>query len=149
MCDAVTAALVISTVSAITGAQGAAAAAKSQINAQNEAAEVQQNQINAQVSLDKFERAKAARAERATMRAAAGESGVAGTSVNDLLIDSLMQQGRDMSIMEYNRENKIASSQAEQKARNVEAANSVPSNLETGLAIAGAANTYADRKGLY
>lgn len=101
-------------VSAVIGLIGA----KKQGDANNKAAKIQQQEIDQQASVAMVDRVAEGRAARASARAAAAESGVSGNSLDSIINDAYMQTGKDVSIIEKNRQNGIASSVAENGARN-------------------------------
>lgn len=132
MCEPTTL-MALSIASTVAGAAATNASARNQAAAINEQARIQQSQINAQASQEQFERAREGNRERGAIRVAAGEAGVAGGSVRNQLMDSLFQEGMDSSVVESNRENSIAASQAENRSR--VASLKTASALETGLEI--------------
>ena len=114
MCEPTTIALAVTTVA---GLASAAYAANEQKSAINDAAEVQQKQVDDQASLQTDERVREAREARARARVSAAEAGVMGNSVDAVMSDIMFQSGRDVSIIEKNRQNGIAASETERRAR--------------------------------
>lgn len=104
-------------VTALVGVATAAFQMNEQKKAAEEAAKVEQEQINDVAASEMEDRIRAAREARATARAASAEAGVAGASVDALINDAFMQSGRDVSRIEKNRQNGVASSDAEAAAR--------------------------------
>jgi len=112
------------TITLIAMAALSATAAVYQANVQRHAVEdqlkVQQEQTNEAASAATEDRIRAAREQRAAARAASAESGVTGNSIDAVLSDIQMQSGRDVSRIEKNRENGIAETSQQAKARGAE-----------------------------
>jgi hypothetical protein len=114
MCEPATI-LAITTAALSTGV--ALYGANQQKHALEAQATAQQQQIDQAASASTEDRMKAAREQRASARAAAAESGVSGNSADAILNDMMMQEGRDVSRIEKNRENGIAETSAEVRAK--------------------------------
>lgn len=119
-------------------AEQANASAQSQYNALQE----EERQINSQAALEKLERQRQALRERASLRVATGESGVAGVNPTRELANVGVQESYDMAILEENRQNKVYQNQsnkgavqAEAKARNLDAMSKYTGALSSGLQI--------------
>ena len=159
----------VQAVSSYVGGQQQAKAAAQAANAQSRAAwenynvqkvqlEQEANQTANQAMMEKSERAKQLLAEQAKIRTMAGETGIAGNSVNALLQDSYMQAGVDLTTIENNRlsrgmqnTSQVQSSYAIAKNKNtqanMEAQNAydkAPSLLGTALQIGGAYDKYSN-----
>ena len=147
MCEPATIMLAISAASTLAGASAASKNAKNQIALTNQAMSDQQVQSNLQASGQKMDRAKQAEAERARLRVAAAESGISGITPGTLLMDSFMQQGQDVSNIAFNADSRSNAATQEALARNTQASNTVPSFMETGLAIAGHVASYDAKTG--
>lgn len=132
MCEPTTL-LALSIASTVASAAATNSAARNQGKAINSAAHVQQAQINAKSSQEQFERSREGNRERGSIRVSAGESGVAGGSVRNQLMDSLFQEGMDASVVESNRKGSIEASHAETRSRI--ASLKTVSPLEVGLSI--------------
>lgn len=139
MCEPTTL-LMLSIASTVAGAAATNSAARAQGKAINEAAKHQQAQMNAQASQESFERGRAGQRERAAIQVAAAESGLGGALPQNLLMDSLFQEGYAQSVTESNRVNNVAASHAENKSRI--AGLKTVSPLETGLTIGGQYSQY-------
>lgn len=117
--------------------------ARRQERLQRRASKIQEDQIQAENDRKADLTMRQARAERARLRAASAESGLAGISIEDTLNNVDMQAGTDLAYIETNRYNNIANSRLNQQS----ALNSIqqPDWVATGLQIAGAATgSYAD-----
>lgn len=167
--------LIMSVVSAVASyaqgqaqAKSASKAANAQSKANWENYYVQKNQLEQeaqqqsnQAMVESSERSKQLLAEQSRITTLAGESGIAGGSVDALLQDSYMQAGIDISTIESNRLNrsiqnnsqsnssyavaKEGNRRANQAAQ--DAYNSAPSLLSTGLAIGSSVAGYKDKYG--
>ncbi len=110
-------------------------------NEQNKAttaqAERQQEQINASAQEKTRQRMEEARALRASARAAAAESAVAGNSLAMIETDIQAQAGRDVALIERNRRDGVDASLAEANARlrlsNAEMWSSIGASAGNGL----------------
>lgn len=114
---------VVPVVMAITAALSTAMAVKSsndQKHALEAQATLQQQQVDQSAQAQTMDRMQAAREARASARAAAAESGVSGNSSDAVLNDILMQQGRDVTRIEMNRENGVAETAQQVRARSGE-----------------------------
>lgn len=123
-------------------AEASADAAKNAAAADYQQQIEQQSQVEQQSSIDKSERARQAMIERASLRVAQGESGLAGISQIQEMNAVDMKQSYDTSIMEANRSNKISQLEAEKNSTytnaqgRVNMANaSMVSNAMAGLQI--------------
>lgn len=123
-------------------AEASADAAKNAAAADYQQQVEQQSQVDQQAAIDKSERAKQAMIERASLRAAQGESGLAGISHMQEQNAVDMKQSYDTSIMEANRANKIKQLEVEKNSTytnaqgRVNMANaSMVSNAMAGLQI--------------
>jgi len=76
----------------------------------------QDRQINQAAGTRLQNRAQQARAERARLRALSAETGLIGTTMSTLLRDVDFQAGRDMSLIELNRENQLRESAMSQQS---------------------------------
>ena len=101
----------------VVGALTAKQMQKQQQKATEAMAAVQQQQINDQAAQKTNDRMQEARRLRAQARASAAEAGVAGNSVDSLLDDIYGQAGRDVALIETNRKNGIAASEADAAGR--------------------------------
>lgn len=142
MCDLATALMVTQVVGAAASYVGGKKNAEAQIDMTNDLAQAQQSQINAEASSEQLKRSREAARERATMKVAQGESGLAGITPGLLLMDSMFQEGFDNSVTDYNRQTRINASQSEARSRNARASAQAPTLFETGLQIAGAVSNY-------
>ena len=102
---------------AIASAAAAAYSANQQKHAVEDQLKQEQKQVNEAASAQSEDRIRAAREARASARAASAESGVSGNSVDAVLNNIQMQSGRDVSRIEKNRENGIAETSQQAKAR--------------------------------
>lgn len=132
-------------------------AARMQYEQNMEALREQQNQINQQAGDQKSIRALEAMKERGRLRAAAGEMGVTGVSIDKALQESLFNEGTDISTIEANRKNGVVQNLRNMSGAGVQMAGNMNmaesgrvSNLTTGLQIGtgvlGAYNTYEARQ---
>jgi hypothetical protein len=96
----------------------------------------QAEEIAAQASTRAGARVQQARAERAKLTVAAGEAGISGTSVHDLLTTSGLQQAQDVALIQKNAAFQDRASQADYEYGLSRSAG--PSALELGLGIGGA-----------
>lgn len=102
---------------AVVSAAMAVRSANQQKHAVEAGMKLQQQQIDQSASANTEDRMAAAREQRASARAAAAEVGVSGNSTDAVLSDILMQSGRDVSRIEKNRQNGIAESSAQARAK--------------------------------
>lgn len=117
-------------------------------NEQNKAtsaqAERQQDQINASAQEKTRQRMEEARALRASARASAAESAVAGNSLAMIETDIQAQAGQDVALIERNRRNGVEASTAEANARlrlsNAEMWSQIGSSAASG--VSGAYDRY-------
>ena len=123
-------------------AEASADAAKNAASADYMQQTEQQSQVDQQSAIEKSERARQAMIERASLRAAQGESGLAGISQNREMNQVDFNQSYDASIMEANRANKIRQIETEKNSTytnaqgRVNMANSsMVSNAMAGLQI--------------
>ena len=123
-------------------AEASADAAKNAAAADYQQQIEQQSQVDQQSAIDKSERARQAMMERASLRVAQGESGLAGISHMQEQNAVDMKQTYDTSIMEANRANRIRQIDAEKNSTytnaqgRVNMANSsLVSNAMAGLQI--------------
>lgn len=123
-------------------AEASADAAKNAAAADYQQQVEQQSQVDQQAAIDKSERAKQAMIERASLRVAQGESGLAGISHIQEQNAVDMKQSYDTSIMEANRANKVRQLEVEKNSTytnaqgRVNMANaSMVSNAMAGLQI--------------
>lgn len=100
----------------------------------------QQDQTNTQAAQEQTQRAKQALMERASLRVASGESGVAGATVDRLEGDTYMQNSLDAASIETNRSNKVNQIQMEKKATEATA------NSRGNQALSDSRTTYANSK---
>lgn len=105
MCDPVVIPYVITAVSAVYGTVQTGKNADRQEQALRRQQKVQDEEIQASASVATQQRIAEARQERARVRAASAESGVAGISIGDLLSDVDFQAGMDTSIISQNMNN--------------------------------------------
>ena len=137
MCDPVTATITaLSVASSAVGVAGQRSAAKAQFQANAAAREAQNEEIAAAASTRAGERVKQARAERASLRVAAGEAGIAGSSFEALLADSVLQEDMDLGLIGQDASFQDRASETRFLSANAAVRN--PSALESGLMIAGA-----------
>jgi len=109
------------------------------------ALESQHDQQEDAARLEQLERMRQGQRERATLRVAAGEAGVTGLSVERDVINSMFQEGYDISILEGNRINRAEESErvtskvhANAQSRINEAGSRSVGSIAAGLQIAGA-----------
>lgn len=102
------------------------------------AVDAQQQEINQQAAQDQTQRAMMAMRERAALRVASGESGVAGISTDMQEKDTFMSQGQDAATIETNRANKIKQSQLSKGSIEAQAQGRV------NTSISNQRNTYAN-----
>jgi hypothetical protein len=102
----------------------------------------QETQVNQQSNLEEMERERQALRERARLKVAMEESGVAGVSPIRELANSFLQQEYDESIIETNRGNKLDQSRADAnsvyttgKSRINSAKSKITNPLAAGLQI--------------
>jgi len=135
MCDPITQA---ATQLAIQGANiaGTRSAAKSQFLANATLREQQNEEIAAQANARAGERVKQSRAERARLRVAGGEAGIAGNSFEALLLDSVFQEDQDIATIGLDARFQDRASETRFLSANSRVNN--PGVLENGLQIAGA-----------
>jgi len=107
---------------------------KAQAEATEEAWKVRNEQIDSKTAAKARERAEKGRAVRARMRAGAGESGVAGISVDQNIQESFIAQSMDIQSME---ENAQRGKQSTAMSANSALAGSNPEMalVETGLRV--------------
>lgn len=111
MCEAATIGYVIAAVGAVYGAVQTEKNADRQEDALRKQQKVQEEEIMDSASVATQQRIAEARQERARVRAASAESGVAGISIGDLLSDVDFQAGMDTSIISQNARNARRASQ--------------------------------------
>ena len=97
--------------------------------------ERKQEQLEAQAADKSIERARAANREQARLRTLAGESGVAGASVDAQLQESKFNEGRDIASIQSNAGRRIQSSRATANAKKAQLPSGSQTALETGLKI--------------
>lgn len=102
-------------------AEASADAAKNAAAADYQQQVEQQSQVDQQSAIEKSERARQAMIERASLRTAQGESGLAGISPLREMNAIDMKQTYDMSIMDANRNNKIKQIETEKNSTYVNA----------------------------
>ncbi|SKB50725.1 hypothetical protein [Luteibacter sp. 22Crub2.1] len=102
---------------AVASAAAAVYSANQQRHAVEDQMKQEQKQTNEAASAQTEDRMRAAREQRAAARAASAESGVTGNSADAVISDIQMQSGRDVSRIEKNRENGIAESTQQARAR--------------------------------
>jgi hypothetical protein len=102
---------------AIASAAAAVYSSNQQRHAVEDQMKQEQKQTNEAASAQTEDRMRAAREQRAAARAASAESGVSGNSADAVISDIQMQSGRDVSRIEKNRENGIAESTQQARAR--------------------------------
>lgn len=102
----------------------------------------QWEQINSGITVDMFERKRQAMKEAATIRVSQGESGIFGNTALKEVANSIMQEGFDNSIMQYNLKNQGKQKGAEARAilatetsRTNEALSTVVNRFLTGSAM--------------
>lgn len=145
----------VSAVSAVAQYQQGKQAAKAQDTANRAnyeqsmvTANEQQRQINAKSADEMYDRARQALIDRGRLRAASGESGVMGNSLDRITNEQYFVYGSDIASIEANRSNAINQSQLEKQGIRANIQGRIntterPSKLGTGLQIAGAAlNAY-------
>ena len=104
--------------------------------------EAQNEEISGKAGRSMGERVKQGRAERARLRVAAGEAGVAGNSFDAAMMDAAFQQADDISAIGVDANYAQRASDARYRAGLASVRN--PGMLETGLQIASAgASGYA------
>lgn len=147
MCEPTT---IIAAVSAVAGLASQAKAASAQAEAiaqaqlaSNEATARQYQQVQGQAAEQVSERAKEAMIERGRLRVFAGESGLAGVSVDRIINVSRFNEGSDMATIEANRRNTVDQVAMDARAgfsSNQSRMNSIkkPDLIGAGLQIAGA-----------
>jgi len=133
MCEVTTLLTIASTALGYIGQQQQA---KAQQNAINQQYATQQEQINQKAAQDMSQTAREAMLERGRLRVAQAESGLAGVSQDRHQNALDFKLGTDLSTLEYNRQNSISQSQAEQAAASSRVDH--PSLFGTGLQIASA-----------
>jgi hypothetical protein len=142
---------VVPVVMAITAALSAAMAVKSsndQKHALEAQATLQQHQADQSAQAQTMDRMQAARQARASARAAAAESGVSGNSSDAVLNDIMMQESRDVTRIELNRENGMAATAQEIRSRTGEINGQLTASL-VGSASQAAQAGYAGYKSNY
>lgn len=102
---------------AVASAAAAVYSANQQRHAVEDQMKQEQKQTNEAASAQTEDRMRAAREQRAAARAASAESGITGNSADAVISDIQMQSGRDVSRIEKNRENGIAESTQQARAR--------------------------------
>lgn len=146
MCEPTTAMLAISTAVSMAGTGASLIQQNQTANAQqkalNETTRENRSQINDQAQQRIMERARAAQAERARITTLAGESGVAGNSVDAQLRDTRFQQGYDSATINQNRMNQLRGSQTQARAEASRIAQ--PDYIGAGLQIAESGFNYYD-----
>lgn len=105
MCEAATIGYAIAAVGAVYGAVQTERNADRQEEALKRQQKVQDEEIQMSASVETQKRIAQARQERARVRAASAESGVAGISIGDLLADVDFQSGMDTSLIAQNMRN--------------------------------------------
>ena len=133
MCEPTT---IIAITGVVVGAVAKRRQAKKQFAAAKEGREAQAEEIAAKSGAKAGERVKQGRAERARLRVAAGESGVAGQSFEAQMLDSAFQEDQDLASIDQNTDFEQRGS--ESRFQSVLASVDNPSALATGLQIAGA-----------
>lgn len=105
---------------AVMSAAAAVYSANQQKHAVEDQMKAEQQQTNEAASAQTEDRMRAAREQRAAARAASAESGVTGNSADAVISNIQMQSGRDVSRIEKNRENGIAESTQQGRAKGAE-----------------------------
>jgi len=144
MCEPITAALTttqmimggLSAASAAAGALAAAQSGQAQADAIAEQADTKADQLSDQAGVQIGERVKQGRAERARLRVAAGEAGVAGGSFEATLLQSSFDQSEDTATIKKDTELKQDANVASRNAALSQTRQ--PGALVTGLQIVGA-----------
>lgn len=129
------------------GRQDAKAADAANLANYNQAmvtANEQQRQVNMKAADDMNTRARQALIDRGRLRAAAGESGVMGNSIDRIANEQYYVYGSDIAAIETNRANAINQTQLEKQGIRASTQGRInttprPSALGAGLQIAGAA----------
>lgn len=135
MCDPVSVALTIA--STAYGLHSQAKTASAQEKALRKQQATQDEQIQAQASVDANARYQQAREERARLRAASAESGVAGISIVDLLDNVDFQAGTDIALIGQGMTNRRNASRDELGARlsQIQQPDYIGESLNAGLQI--------------
>lgn len=102
-------------------------------------ARMQQQQVDQAAQAQTIDRMQAARQARASARAAAAESGISGNSSDAVLNDIMMQEGRDVTRIELNRENGIAQTEQEVRSRTSEINGQLTASIANNAASAASA----------
>lgn len=102
-----------------------------------EARAEQDRQIGQQRNLDIENRARRARAERARLRALSAETGLTGITPDTLLRDVDFQSGRDIAVLEQNRDNQLRDSRLRHQSNlnMISQPDYIGTALNTGLQI--------------
>jgi len=127
----------ISAAAGVAGKIGAAKAGQAQADALGAQRQKQSDQIATAAGAKAGERTKAAQAERARLRVAAGEAGVAGQSFEAQLMDSAFQESHDVATISKDTELQQEASQARTDTALVSTMQ--PSPIASGLQILGGA----------
>lgn len=145
MCDPVTAAIVVGVTSVVgttASVVGQIQSAKAQNRAIEQQAEAVAEENRLSASADMFERDRAARREQARIRTAAGEAGLGLNSgaIENLLLDSAMQNELANQRTLANRESRDKANEAEANSMysRVQAPNALGAGLQIGASAVGA-----------
>ena len=102
MCSPPAIVMALSMASTATGLFAQRQAANAQLEALETQRQAQAEELSAQAEQRMGERVKKARRERARLRVAAGEAGIAGASFEAVLADSFAQQNQDLATIAKN-----------------------------------------------
>ncbi|HEX3888495.1 MAG TPA: hypothetical protein VHW05_13440 [Phenylobacterium sp.] len=141
MCDPVTALAVVSVVSTAASVATEIQGAQAQNKAIGQQLQQQNQQANVQEVSSLNDRARQARVEQGRMAVAAGEAGLQldSGSVEQMLLNSAMQQKQANEAIETNRDNQVAANTSE--ANRYYSSVQEPSVIGAGLRLVGAGVT--------
>ncbi|MDO7934412.1 MULTISPECIES: virion core protein, T7 gp14 family [Xanthomonas] len=128
---------------AVIGAGTAVYQGKQQAKAIGEQMQAEQSQIDAKAQVDTLQRMAEARSLRATARASAAEAAIGGNSLQAIDNDIMAQAGRDVAMIEGNRERGVAASSADAAAR-TRVANAEMVGGVINTAASGATSAYSN-----
>lgn len=137
MCEPVSVMTGLAVGSSILGLAGQSEQARTTRRFASASATNRQEEIDARASAQAGERVKQARAERARLRVAAGEAGIAGVSFEDALFNTYLQE--DLDVGQIGQQQFYDTRANDLQLQGIIAGNQGPSALESGLTIAGAA----------